>query len=584
MKLFQDAKISHKLTLLVSLAILAVLIIALVAVQKTRQTMLEDRQIKTQHVVETAHGVVSHFYERFQAGEIGEEQAKIESMETLRKLQYGDNEYFWINDLEPKMVMHPNNRDLEGESLSNYTDPNGKRLFVEMADVVRRHQAGFVHYMWNKDGGNEQFPKVSYVEGFQPWGWVIGSGIYLDDVDREFYASVTRFMVACLVLLGVLGGLAYLIARAIVSPLHKAVAAADALAIGDTGVSISVGYRDETGQLLSAMQAMVSSQQQVVALAEEMAGGNLTVEVTPRSEKDQLMISLRNMVSRIEEIVQEAQASAENVTSGSQALSSSSEEMSQGATEQAASVEEASASVEEMTANIRQNADNSQSTEKLAIQSAHEAQQSGKAVGETVEAMQMIAEKIVIIEEIARQTNLLALNAAIEAARAGEQGKGFAVVAAEVRKLAERSQQAAAEINDLSNSSVAVAEQAGAALETLVPNIQRTAELVQEIAAASREQDTGADQIARAIQQLDSVIQQNASSSEEMASTSEELSSQSEQLSQTIEFFKIGSRSRLLAPLQQQHATASQKQLPAGSARPSLQPSSDNLDYDFERF
>jgi methyl-accepting chemotaxis protein len=190
-----------------------------------------------------------------------------------------------------------------------------------------------------------------------------------------------------------------------------------------------------------------------------------------------------------------------------------------------------------MTAHIRQNADNAIETEKIATVAAMDAQGSGEAVTETVGAMKEIAEKITIIEEIARQTNLLALNAAIEAARAGEQGKGFAVVAAEVRKLAERSQKAAGEINDLSCNSVEVAEKAGNLLIALVPNIQKTAELVQEISAASREQDAGAEQISKSIQQLDSVIQQNASASEEMASTAEELSGQAEQLSEMISFF-----------------------------------------------
>ena len=220
-------------------------------------------------------------------------------------------------------------------------------------------------------------------------------------------------------------------------------------------------------------------------------------------------------------------------------MSASSEEMSQGASEQAAAAEESSSSAEQMTANIRQNADNAIATEKIAISAAQSASEGGKAVNATVAVMREIAGKIVIIEEISRQTNLLALNAAIEAARAGENGKGFAVVAAEVRRLAERSQVAAGEINELSTNSVEVAQKAGTILDSMVPNIQKTAELVQEISAASREQDAGAEQISKGIQQLDAVIQQNASASEEMASTAEELSSQSEQLAEMISYFKI---------------------------------------------
>ena len=227
-------------------------------------------------------------------------------------------------------------------------------------------------------------------------------------------------------------------------------------------------------------------------------------------------------------------AAAENVATASQELSSTSEEMSQGATEQAAAAEEASSSMEEMASNIKQSADNAMETEKIATNSAQDARDGGNAVEQTVSAMKEIAEKINIIEEIARQTDLLALNAAIEAARAGDHGKGFAVVASEVRKLAERSQVAAAEISKLSGDSVQIAETAGHMLDKIVPDIQKTAELVQEISSASNEQNTGAEQINQAIQQLDQVVQQNASASEEMASTAEELSAQSEELKDTI--------------------------------------------------
>ncbi len=241
------------------------------------------------------------------------------------------------------------------------------------------------------------------------------------------------------------------------------------------------------------------------------------------------------LIKSINKAISDVIDTARNVSIASQQMNSSSEQISQGATEQAAAAEEASSSMEQMAANIRQNADNSLETEKIALSAAKDAEQSGDAVAEAVGAMNQIAEKISIIEEIARQTNLLALNAAIEAARAGEYGKGFAVVADEVRKLAERSQKAAAQINELSGSSMATSERAGAMLSKLVPNIKRTAELVQEITAASNEQSEGAKQINRAIQQLDSVTQENASSSEEMASTADELFRQSDDLMMTLE-------------------------------------------------
>ena len=240
-------------------------------------------------------------------------------------------------------------------------------------------------------------------------------------------------------------------------------------------------------------------------------------------------------------VVADALSAADNVSSGSQELSATSEQMSQGATEQAAAAEQASASMEEMAANIKQNADNAAQTEKISRQSAKDAELSGEAVTRAVDAMRTIADKIGIVQEIARQTDLLALNAAVEAARAGEHGKGFAVVASEVRKLAERSQTAAAEIGAVSGDTVKAAQEAGEMLQRLVPDIRKTAELVSEISAACREQDVGASQINEAIQQLDKVTQQNAGASEEMSATSEELAAQAEELQTSIAFFRTDS-------------------------------------------
>ncbi|WP_051361165.1 methyl-accepting chemotaxis protein [Desulfuromonas sp. TF] len=334
----------------------------------------------------------------------------------------------------------------------------------------------------------------------------------------------------------------FFISRSLSDPLAKGAALAEEIARGDFSQRLNLNRKDEIGQLGKALDAMAGSLQEMADLTEEISKGNLTVDVKLASEKDQLGRALQNMTRILNDVIGQVKSAGDNVASGSQAMSSASEELSQGATEQAASAEEASSSIEQMTANIRQNADNALQTEKIAVKAAEDARSGGKAVADTIVAMKEIAGKIMIIEEIARQTNLLALNAAIEAARAGEHGRGFAVVAAEVRKLAERSQVAAGEINALSVSSVGVAEQAGDMLKTMVPNIQRTAELVQEIAAASREQDAGAGQINKAIQQLDLVIQQNASASEEMASTAEELTAQSEQLQEMISFFRLAEK------------------------------------------
>jgi methyl-accepting chemotaxis protein len=309
----------------------------------------------------------------------------------------------------------------------------------------------------------------------------------------------------------------------------------------------------------------------------QVAEGDLTqtIEVKSRDEIGELLGHVNDMIDRLRGVVGDANAAADNVSAGSQELSSSSEQVSQGATEQAAAAEQASASMEEMAANIKQNADNAAQTEKIARQSSKDAEASGVAVDRAVGAMRTIADKIGIVQEIARQTDLLALNAAVEAARAGEHGRGFAVVASEVRKLAERSQTAAAEISSVSSDTVKAASEAGEMLTKLVPDIRRTAELVSEISAACREQDIGASQINEAIQQLDKVTQQNAGASEQISTTSEELAAQAEELQTSIAYFRTDANgsgrpaSRVTkAPVARNPAAAPAARKPAATAKP----------------
>jgi methyl-accepting chemotaxis protein len=350
-----------------------------------------------------------------------------------------------------------------------------------------------------------------------------------------------RTMLVSVIVVSVLAGAvaAVWIALSIAHGLQKAIRLAEAVAIGDLSQTVTATTNDEVRDMVDAMNRMTTNLRATAKVADSIADGDLTVKAVPLSDKDALGLSLERMLEKLRSVVADASAASDNVSSGSQELSATAEDLSQGATEQAASAEQASASMEQMAANIKQNADNAAQTEKIAKQSSIDAQASGEAVNRAVIAMQTIAEKINIVQEIARQTDLLALNAAVEAARAGEHGRGFAVVASEVRKLAERSQSAAAEISTVSSHTVKAAQEAGAMLARLVPDIKKTAELVVEISASCREQDVGGDQINQAIQQLDKVTQRNAAASEEMSATAEELAAQSEQLQANIAYFRL---------------------------------------------
>jgi methyl-accepting chemotaxis protein len=331
-----------------------------------------------------------------------------------------------------------------------------------------------------------------------------------DEADADFAKVRTSLIILAVISLLIATGAAVYISMAVSKGLNRASDAVRAVAEGDLTNTVAITTKDEIGDLLTHVNVMIE---------------------------------------RLRGVVGDAISASENVSAGSQELSAASEQVSQGATEQASSAEEASASMEEMASNIKQNADNAAQTEKIARQSARDAEVSGEAVNRAVEAMRTIAEKITIVQEIARQTDLLALNAAVEAARAGEHGRGFAVVASEVRKLAERSQTAATEIGAVSSDTVKAAQSAGEMLTSLVPNIRKTAELVAEISAACREQDIGSSQINEAIQQLDKVTQQNASASEEMSATSEELAAQAEELQASISYFRTDSSGYQRAPV-----------------------------------
>jgi methyl-accepting chemotaxis protein len=494
--------IRTRLLMLSAAGLLLVLLMAAYSAHIQRQQMLADRQERLTSVIEIGDTLVKHYAGMVASGNLSLEDAQRQARAAFKTLRFDGDNYLIIYGGDYHMIEHPN-AALVGKDLADLKDANDVYIVREVVDEAKRGSGRFTAYLWPKAGSEEPVAKLSAGVFYQPWNWVISGGIYLDDVDAAFMAQIKVLAIGVCAAMAMMIALALWVTRSIVRPVGEALSAANALAAGDLTIDVDTSGKDEVGQLMGAMQAMVAKLAQIIG-------------------------QVRN--------------AADSLSNASGQVSATAQSLSQSSAQQASSVEETTSSMEQMTASIAQNTDNAKITDATAAKAAREAEEGGAAVSQTVEAMTSIAGKIGIIDGIAYQTNLLALNAAIEAARAGEHGRGFAVVAAEVRKLAERSQVAAQEIGDVAKNSVKLAERAGVLLTEMVPSIRKTSDLVQEIASASQEQSSGVGQINGAMGQLNQATQQNASASEELAATAEEMGSQAEQLQGLIGFFRLKER------------------------------------------
>ena len=513
-RLFRALKFNAK-AVIISLAFVVPLL-GLIAWQLMHQAELtmQARADATRQHVEIAHGILVQSHAKEAAGKLSREQAQLLAMETIAALRYDGSEYFWINDMHPRVVMHPIKPELNGKDVSETKDPNGVPLFKAFVAKVRESGKGFVAYQWPKPGKDNPVEKLSYVQGFEPWGWVVGSGIYVGDV-REAAQRQVAWMAAIVAAALLLAGYLFIsFYRVMDGGLNETRRHLRAMTEGDLTTSPSPWGRDEAAQLMMELRAMQES--------------------------------LRQMVMRVRRSSDEIVHSSSEVATGAMDLSARTEQA-------AANLEESAASMEQISATVKNGADHASEASQVAHGNEAVATEGGLVMREVVQTMESIrqssakiSEIIGTIDGIAFQTNILALNAAVEAARAGEQGRGFAVVASEVRTLAQRAATAAREIKTLIGQSVeqvqagtAVVNQAGAKMDAIVEASRRVSGLLGEIADGSREQSQGVAQIGQAVNELDQMTQQNAALVEQTAAAAAAMKDQASALAHEVDRFRL---------------------------------------------
>ena len=545
-------RVKYKLWLIITAAMAGMIVIVIGSALTLRESLLREKQNQTRNLVQTAYGVAEHYYGLSRSGRLSAEEAKAAALAVIRGLRYEEKDYFWINDMRPVMVMHPFKPELEGKDLSDFKDPDGRKLFVEFVDTVKKSGEGFVHYLWPKPNFKDPVPKVSFVKAFTPWGWVIGTGVYLDDVQAAFWNRVIGFGGMAAITLALLLALFFMISRNISRPLACMAKAEEKIAAGDLTIEVDCRNTDEIGMLANAMKNMLQSFNGLLGA---------------------ILSSSANVVSVVNVLHTHAEKTAEGArTQASQAdqIATAATEMSQTITDIARNASAAAEKTDEAMAS----ASNGKQIADRAVETINGVYTSTVELAAVIEKLNSrtaeIGGIVTVIKDIADQTNLLALNAAIEAARAGEQGRGFAVVADEVRKLAERTIKATGEISqkiegvqaDSAETSRSMSEASdkvtgatdyirnvGDALESIVGSVQRVRDQVTQIAAAVDEQSAAAEEVSRNIENTNGIAKDMEKMSTEVMHEVNKLTAISEELRNVTGGFTIKGKELVMLDL-----------------------------------
>jgi methyl-accepting chemotaxis protein len=498
--------VGRRIYALIGLASIGLLSGAMLDSRELASSLKQQKQIELQHLSELALGIVKEEHAAAQKGDIAVADAQKRALARVAALRYGNNDYFWVNDMQPRMVMHPIKPEMNGNDLAAFKDPNGKALFVDIVDVVKKDGAGFIPYEWPKPGFDKPQPKLSYVVGFAPWGWIIGTGVYIDDLSAQAWASTQRSLIAAGLLLLFTFAVSMFAARGITGPLRRMTVTMNDLAGGKLDVDVpGIGRHDEIGEMATAVEIFKSNAVARQTLEIEQKQGEARTVARRKADMHKMADDFEGAVGAIIETVSVASSQLE-ASAGN--LSSTAERAEQLATMVAAASEEASTNVqsvasatEEMSSSVNEISRQVQESARMANDAVDQARKTNERVGELSKAAARIGDVVELINSIAGQTNLLALNATIEAARAGDAGRGFAVVASEVKALAEQTAKATGEIGQQISGIQAATQESVGAIKEISGTIEKLSEISSAIAAAVEEQGAATHEISRNVQQ-----------------------------------------------------------------------------------